>query len=103
MLIHLIFLITFVLPGHVPFQLIVLVNGEDMFQYQLKHPPMTKSKPEQHQYFVGGGAVSSHVSERHITLVNATSSSISWKLGVLSILPGNVAALVSMRMCVWYL
>ena len=70
-------------------QLIVLVNGGDMFQYELKHPPMTNTKPEQYQYFVGGGAVSSHTSERHITLVNAVNSSISWKLSVLSILPGN--------------
>lgn len=72
-------------------QLIVLVNGEDMFQYELKLPVMTKTKSEQNQYFVGGGAVSSHTSERHISLVNATNYSISWKLGVLSILPGIFA------------
>ena len=74
-------------------QLIVLVNGEDMFQYELKLPPVTKTKTktksEQNQYFVGGGAVSTHTSEKHISLVNATNYSISWKLGVLSILPGK--------------
>ena len=69
-------------------QVIVLVNGGDMFNYELKLP-LGKPKPEQNQYFIGGGAVSSHLSERHFTLVNATNSSISWKLGVLSILPGN--------------
>ena len=76
-------------------QLIVLVNGEDMFQYELKLPLMTKTKTksEQNQYFVGGGAVSSHTSERHISLVNATNYSISWKLGVLSILPGERCSL----------
>ena len=60
-----------------------------MFQYDLKLPVLSKTKPEQNQYFVGGGAVSSHSSERHIALVNATSSSISWKLSVLSVLPGE--------------
>ena len=79
-------------------QLIVLVNGEDMFQYELNLPLMTKTKTksEQNQYFVGGGAVSSHTSERHISLVNATNYSISWKLGVLSILPGKR----SMAVCI---
>ena len=80
---------------YVYMQLIVLVNGEDMFQYDLKLPVMTKTKTksEQNQYFVGGGAVSSHTSERHISLVNATNYSISWKLGVLSILPGKRCSL----------
>ena len=64
-----------------------------MFQYELRLPPVTKTKTktksEQNQYFVGGGAVSTHTSEKHISLVNATNYSISWKLGVLSILPGK--------------
>ena len=71
-------------------QLIVLVDGADMFQYELKLPVMTKTTPEQNQYFVGGGAVSSHRSERHLALVNATCSNISWKLSVLSVLPGRL-------------
>jgi hypothetical protein len=72
------------------------VNGEDMFQYELKLPLMTKTKTksEQNQYFVGGGAVSSHTSEKHISLVNATNYSISWKLGVLSIIPGKGQQLI---------
>ena len=78
---------------YVCMQLIVLVDGEDMFQYELRLPPVTKTKTktksEQNQYFVGGGAVSTHTSEKHISLVNATNYSISWKLGVLSILPGK--------------
>ena len=86
---------------YVCMQLIVLVNGEDMFQYELKLPPVTKTKTktksEQNQYFVGGGAVSTHTSEKHISLVNATNYSISWKLGVLSILPGEKSCIGALQ------
>ena len=64
-----------------------------MFQYELKYPLQVKQRSEQNQYFVGGGAVSSHISERHFTLVNAVNSTISWKLSVLSVLTGKCMAI----------
>lgn len=66
-----------------------------MFQYELKYPVVARAKKqEQNQYFVGGGAVSSHISERHFALVNAACSNISWKLSVLAILPGYLTKIL---------
>ena len=69
-------------------QLLILVNGRDCFTYRLPLPsgPTTASTC---QYYIAGGAVSRHISERHIQLVNADSSHISWRIGSLQVLKGK--------------
>jgi hypothetical protein len=69
------------------YKLLVMVNGRDSFTFSLPLPsgPTTASK---WQYYLAGGAVSRHTQERHIQLVNAGTSSISWTLGSLQVLRG---------------
>ena len=70
-------------------QLLVVLNGKDSFKFSLPLPsgPTTASK---WQYYLAGGAVSRHTLERHIQLVNAGTSSISWTLGSLQVLRGKI-------------
>ena len=67
----------------------MVINGKDNARYTLSLPPgpTTSSK---WQYYIAGGAVSSHTSERHIQLVNADTSNIAWRLGSLQVLKGNL-------------
>lgn len=80
-------------------QLLVVLNGKDSFKFSLPLPsgPTTASK---WQYYLAGGAVSRHTLERHIQLVNAGTSSISWTLGSLQVLRGKIIS--SALFCVYH-
>lgn len=71
-----------------PLQLLVVVNGKDNLKYTLSLPP-GPSTTSKWQYYIAGGAVSSHTLERHIQLVNADTSNITWRLGSLQVLKGS--------------
>ena len=70
-----------------PIQFLVLVDGRDCFTYTLSLPSGPTSSPKW-QYYMAGGAVSRHTLERHIQLVNADTSLVSWRLASLQVLKG---------------
>ena len=75
------------------YQLLVVADGGSAatFHYSLDLPPPSSSSSAwtpSTQYFIGGGAVSTHTAERHFKLVNAENTQLSWKLGSLQVLQG---------------
>lgn len=69
-------------------QLLILVNGKDSFTYEVPLPAALKAVPRT-QYYIAGGAVSTHTTDRHLQLVNAENSQVTWRLGSLQVLRGT--------------
>ena len=65
----------------------MVVDGCDVYDYQL-NLPTSLAKHNESQCFVAGGVVSSHLAERHIQLVNADHTHLSWKLASLHVFDG---------------
>lgn len=69
-------------------QLLILVNGKDSFTYTVPLPARPNAVPKI-QYYIAGGAVSTHTTDRHLQLVNAENSQVTWRLGSLQVLRGT--------------
>lgn len=85
---HHVFLSVRSIPSKPPqYQLLMVVDGCDVYDYQL-NLPTSLAKHNESQCFVAGGVISSHLAERHIQLVNADHTHLSWKLGSLHVFDG---------------
>jgi len=68
-------------------QLLILVNGKDCFTYTVPLPAAPNAVPKI-QYYIAGGAVSTHTTDRHLQLVNAENLLVTWRLESLQVLRG---------------
>lgn len=69
-------------------QLVVVLDGTDVFQKSVKSP-VFNSLNEKTQYYLAGGAVSAHTHKKHLSLVCADNVTLEWKLSSLSVLNGG--------------
>jgi hypothetical protein len=80
------------------YKLLVVVDGVDVYDYELAFPTSLVKTSETQCFLGGGGVVSTYVTERHIKLVNAEQTSLTWRLGSFHIQEGfcgvNLATLL---------
>ncbi len=79
-----------VIPPYSWLQLIVVLDGTDVFRDSVKLPVYNAMlASNQEQYYLAGGAVSPHTRKKHLSLVSADNIALEWKLGSLSVLNGG--------------
>lgn len=70
-------------------QVMVVIDGRDVYDYFLHLPSLRTGQHQiQPQCYLGGGVVSNHTKERHIRMVSAEHTTLSWKLSSLYIFKG---------------
>ena len=69
-------------------QIVVVVDGKEVFEFKVALPSVRASHMEMRCY-MAGGSVSSHTLERHIKLMGADKSKLTWMLGSLNIFQGE--------------
>ena len=75
-------------------QIVVVVDGKEVFEFKVALPSIRATHMEM-QCYVAGGSVSSHTLERHIKLMGADKSKLTWMLGSLNIFQGECSFLAS--------
>lgn len=77
-----------------------MIDGCDVYDYLIDLPTKSAPKAESSQggidmnVLLGGGVVSSHLKEKHIQLMKANSTQLTWKLGSIHILEGELELLL---------
>lgn len=80
----------------------MVIDGKDVFDYQI-NLPSSLAKYNEGYCYLAGGVIGNLINERHIRLMNADQTNLSWKLGSLYILEGVyvcVYTCVCMSMCI---
>lgn len=75
-------------------QVLIEIDGCDVYDYVIDLPTKSADKIELEKgidtsVLLGGGVVSSHLKEKHIQLMKAKNTQLTWKLGSIHIFEGN--------------
>ena len=74
-------------------QLLLVIDGCDVYDYQVDLPSSSVKQRDGHLY-IAGGVVSSHTQEKHIQLMHADQTQLSWKLGSMHVFEGLLLLLL---------
>ena len=69
-------------------QIVLVVDGCDVLEYHVTLPTTLRKQHRESSCYVAGGVISSHTKEKHIHLMNADQTQLSWKLGSMHIFEG---------------